>query len=144
MYIIIALITGGCIIVSMIINASLSKRIGIMQGTAINYAVGLVFSIILFSLLGKTELVSMSTITNLPKFYLLGGGLGVIVIMMSNMVIPKIPAAYTTLLLFIGQLAAGIFIDYINLGIFSKGKVIGGVLVLLGLMLDRKASEDGS
>lgn len=136
MYVIIALVTGGLIIISMIINANLSKRVGVIQGTAVNYIIGLIFSIILFTISRDWVLLSRINIIELPKLYLLGGLLGVLVIMNNNVIVPKIPAAYTTILIFTGQLVAGILIDYVKLGVFTKGKVIGGILVISGLLID--------
>lgn len=50
-----------------------------------------------------------------------------------------------TLLMFLGQLFAGIAIDYFTLGIMSKGKIIGGLLVMAGLtvnlLIDMKSSK---
>jgi len=46
---------------------------------------------------------------------------------------PRISSFYLTLFIFIGQLFMGIVIDYITLGKASTGKVIGGILVLIGL-----------
>ena len=40
--IIIAFITGALVILSMVINSSLGKKIGVLQGTFINYIVGLI------------------------------------------------------------------------------------------------------
>lgn len=49
-----------------------------------------------------------------------------------------------TLLLFVGQLFAGIIIDSIMANQFSIGQVIGGLFVLLGftlnLMIDKKSN----
>ena len=141
MYIFIALITGGLVTVSMIINANLSKRVGLIQGTVINYIVGLIFSIFLLLFLRRVQLVSIMNTINTPKFYLLGGLLGVIVIILSNIVIPNIPVAYTTILIFLGQLVAGLLIDYIKLGVLTKGKIIGGILILISLAMDETINK---
>ncbi|HCQ91447.1 MAG TPA: EamA-like transporter family protein, partial [Clostridium sp.] len=46
-YIILAMIGGGLTIISMIINASLAKEIGVLRGTLINYIVGLLVILII-------------------------------------------------------------------------------------------------
>ncbi len=145
MYLFIALITGGLIILSMIINASLSNRIGVVHGTAINYIVGLIFSIILFVIMDGENITKFSELIKTPKYYLIGGTLGVLVIIANNIIIPKIPVVYTTILAFTGQIITGIIIDYFRFGVFSEGKTIGAILIIIGLFynmrVDRKVSD---
>lgn len=130
MYIVMALVTGSFVILSMILNSRLGEEIGLFQGVFINYALGLVVSttILLFNL--KTITVS----GNIPWWAYLGGVLGVSIVAISNILIPKIPTIYTTLLIFIGQLFTGMIIDLLTSVDVSKGKVIGGVLILAGLL----------
>ncbi|MNF00803.1 hypothetical protein D3C80_1996900 [compost metagenome] len=48
--------------------------------------------------------------------------------------------------MFIGQLFSGMAVDYFKDGLLSKGKLIGGILILIGLtynlFVDKKASEE--
>jgi len=68
------------------------------------------------------------------------------VVIISNIIIPKIPTIYSTLLIFIGQLFTGIVLDYLTGMEISKGKVVGGLLILAGMaynsMIDRKELEE--
>ena len=48
---------------------------------------------------------------------------------------------HVVILRFIGQLLASALLDDICLDIFSKGKVMGGVLFLLGLIKNSKADN---
>ena len=132
-YIFISILAGVCIVVSRIINSNLAKKIGIFQSTFFNYVVGLLFSSIF--LVFSTEATSIFSIS--PKAVhltaYLGGLLGVLVVVLSNYITPRISAFYLTLFIFIGQLFVGIAIDYFSLNILSIGKVVGGILVLAGL-----------
>ncbi|MBU3112444.1 DMT family transporter [Clostridium lacusfryxellense] len=83
----------------------------------------------------------MSSYSKLPLWIFLGGVLGVIVVSSSSIVIPKIPTIYTTLLIFIGQLFTGIIIDYFRDGFISKGKIIGGLLILLGIIYNSNVDK---
>ncbi len=129
MYIIIALMTGSLVIGSMILNSRVGDEIGVFQSVFINYVLGLIVStmILLFNL--KT----ITTASNIPWWAYLGGVLGVSIVAISNILIPKIPTIYTTLLIFIGQLFTGILIDVLTSVDVSKGKVIGGLLICMGL-----------
>ncbi len=132
-YIMISILGGVSIVVSRIINSNLAEKIGVFQGTFFNFITGLIFSYI-FLFAGSQKLaVPISKMKTIPPWAFWGGLLGVIVIALSNYITPKISAFYLTLLVFIGQLFTGIFIDYLTIGELSPGKIIGGILVLAGL-----------
>jgi transporter family-2 protein len=141
LYIILALLCGCITIVAMIINSRLAKNIGVLKGTLINYIVGLLSTILLLIIVKSSVDLSLNSFTKIPFWALLGGLLGVIVVSASNIVIPKIPTIYTTLLIFIGQLFTGLLIDYFRVGFVSNGKIIGGLLILLGLMYNSSVDK---
>lgn len=141
-YIFISILAGVSIVISRIINSNLAEKIGIFQSTFFNYIVGLFFSLI-FLLISKEYLfISNMKLQSIPLWAYLGGLAGVFVVTLSSYVTPKISAFYLTLLIFIGQLFAGILIDYLTLKQLSIGKIIGGLLVLTGLtynlLIDKK------
>ncbi|NLY85320.1 MAG: DMT family transporter [Tissierellia bacterium] len=146
LYIVLAIIGGFLTILSMVVNAGLGKEIGVFRGTFINYVVGLSLILIMVLMLGS--FLDIKTLASIPFYAFLGGALGVIIVASSNVIIPKIPAIYTVLLNFIGQIVAGIIIDYIRFDFISKGKIIGGILVILGIlynsMIDKKQLRDGN
>ncbi|MBU3144274.1 DMT family transporter [Clostridium sp. CF012] len=141
LYIILAVFCGCITIISMIINSHLAKKIGTLQGTLINYIVGLSTTILLMIIVKSNFNLPYSSFTKIPWWALLGGLLGVVVVASSNIVLPKIPTIYTTLLIFIGQLFTGILIDYFRVGFISKGKIIGGLLILLGLLYNSNVDK---
>ena len=134
LYIIFAFFSGFMTIVSMIINSKLAMRIGIFQGILINYLVGLLFSIIVLLFNYKSIDFSVDILYYIPLWACLGGAVGVVCISINNIVIPKIGAIYSTLLIFIGQLSMGLAIDSLVGNPISKGKVIGGLLILGGMV----------
>ncbi|HEY8888653.1 MAG TPA: DMT family transporter [Clostridium sp.] len=142
LYIILAILCGCITIISMIINSHLSKEIGVFQGTLINYVVGLISTILLIIIVRDPINLSFDSYNKIPLWALLGGLLGVIVVASSNVVIPKIPTIYTTLLIFMGQLFTGILIDYFRMGFISKGKIIGGILILVGIIYNSKVDKE--
>ncbi len=133
-YIIIAFITGGMVILSLIINSHLSDKIGVFQGTFVNYVVGILVTLVVLLFNRNSINLTSYDFSKIPFWAYLGGVIGVMVVAMSNIIIPKIPAIYSTLLIFIGQLFAGIIIDYLTGTAVSKGKIIGGFLIIIGLM----------
>lgn len=133
LYICIAILAGISIVVARIINANLAAKIGIFQGTFFNYITGLFFSFLFLLFSNESLHVSTVTLQSIPFVVYLGGLVGVIVIVLSNYITPKISSFYLTLLIFVGQLFMGVLIDFFNSGDVSIGKMIGGFLVLLGL-----------
>ncbi|WP_459502271.1 DMT family transporter [Bacillus sp. C1] len=133
LYICIAILAGISIVVARIINANLATKIGIFQGTFFNYITGLVVSFLFLIFSSESLSVSTTTLQSIPFVVYLGGLVGVIVIVLSNYITPKISSFYLTLLIFVGQLFMGVLIDFFNSGDISIGKIIGGFLVLLGL-----------
>lgn len=65
--------------------------------------------------------------------------MGVLTTWIFNLIVPRVPAVYVVILRFVGQMLASAVIDYVYLDVFSKGKVIGGLLFLLGLLLNARA-----
>ncbi|WP_410983181.1 DMT family transporter [Bacillus cereus] len=133
LYICIAILAGISIVVARIINANLAAKIGIFQGTFFNYITGLFFSFLFLLFSNESLHVSTATLQSIPFVVYLGGLVGVIVIVLSNYITPKISSFYLTLLIFVGQLFMGVLIDFLNSGDVSIGKIVGGFLVLLGL-----------
>lgn len=133
-YIVLAIICGGLTIVSIIINANLGQKLGVFQGGFVNYVMGLSVTLIIIALLRLTGNFQMDNFTGIPFYAYLGGFVGVMVVVASNIVIPKIPAVYSTVLIFIGQIFTGLFIDYIRIGNISIGKIVGGLIIIGGIM----------
>lgn len=145
LYIMISLLAGGCTIISMTLNSQLAQRIGLLQSSLINFIAGLIPTV-LFLIFTRSNLISAFSNLEVNRIWIcLGGAIGILVVITSNIVIPKIPVIYSTLLIFIGQLFIGTIIDYFMGMPISKGKLIGGVLILAGLFynfrVDKKYSE---
>ncbi len=126
-------LTGFTIVMNRIINSRLAERIGLFQSTLFNYITGLFVSV-LFVLFSKETIVLKGfDFGSIPFWAYLGGFVGVIVIVLSSYLTPRISALYLTLLLFVGQLFTGIIIDFFNTGDFSWSKLVGGLFVVAGL-----------
>jgi uncharacterized membrane protein YdcZ (DUF606 family) len=143
MYLILAVFIGFAIIFSCILNGKLAEKIGLMNGMIVNYLTAFTASVVLFLIMRKDSL-SPKVFATIPPYYFLGGFIGVVILLVMNIIVPKIPSVYVVILPFIGQILTSAVIDYIYLDIFSKGKIIGGILFLIGLFyninVDRKYS----
>ncbi|GFP78435.1 DMT family transporter [Clostridium fungisolvens] len=135
--ILLTVLGGAFVTLSMIINGKLAEKIGGLKGTLINYITGLSFSLLLYIIIRSTGTAAPMTeinINSIPIYAYLGGLLGVVVIVLSNKVIPKIPAIYSMVLIFVGQIVMGMVIDYFSFHKFSMGKFIGALFIILGVI----------
>lgn len=135
-----ALGTGVLLAFSTTLNAALGKRVGVFPGTLVNYLMGLATSLICITLAGGWVPLPVGALT---PFLLLGGVLGVLIIAVTNVALPKVPVVYITILLFTGQVLMGIGIDAVNGTALTWGKAGGCALIAAGLLynirLDRRA-----
>ncbi|WP_411169370.1 DMT family transporter [Clostridium sp. MB05] len=139
-YIFLSFITGITIVINMMLNGKLAQTEGKINGVIINYLMATISSILLCIIMIKS-LPSYASIKSIPLFYLLGGIIGVLTTYIFNIIVPKVPAVYIVILRFIGQMFTSALIDYLYLGIFSKGKIIGGFLFLIGLIINAKVDN---
>lgn len=141
LYSILSIIAGATVVLGRILNAKLAEKIGTVQATVINYVVGIFFSIIFLVLLNR-GLSFTAPSHSIPIWAYFGGVLGVAIIMISNYTTPRVPAFYLTLLVFLGQLAVSILIDWLVSKDFSPYKLLGSLFVVAGftynLLLDKK------
>lgn len=75
-YILAALAAGVSIVLARIINSNLANKIGIFEGTFLNYVIGLFFSIIFFFFSSETFNLSSKTLGTIPFWIFLGGLVG--------------------------------------------------------------------
>jgi uncharacterized membrane protein YdcZ (DUF606 family) len=139
-YIFLSFITGITIVINMMLNGKLAQTEGKINGVIINYLMATISSILLCIIMIRS-LPSYASIKSIPLFYLLGGIIGVLTTYIFNIIVPKVPAVYIVILRFIGQMFTSALIDYLYLGIFSKGKIIGGFLFLIGLIINAKVDN---
>lgn len=145
--IIVSILSGLSIVIARTMNAQLSEHSSVFTGTFLNFATGLLGSFII--LIGSIA-VGATTFSSAETNILLytGGLIGVLVIALSNITVAKLSSLTSTLLLFAGQVFTGIILDALLTGKFSKGILIGSVIVSAGLVLnilsDNKADSSAN
>lgn len=133
--ILLAMISGGIVVVTLIMNGRLADRIGIFHGVRRNFIGGIAGSLLLLLFSGDYTPGSFAVLSFINPIFLFGGGiLGVLIVAVNNSILPKIPVMYTTVLLFGGQAIGGMLIDYILTGQISLRKSCGVMIILSGLI----------
>jgi transporter family-2 protein len=133
--IILALLSGVCRTVGRMLNARLSEEIGPLQSAFFNYIVGFACALPFMILRGDGS--PAARLADLPAWTWLGGAVGVAFVVLANLVTPRLSAYRATLLIFIGQIAAGVAIEAAIRGTLEPLKAVGGILILAGLLADR-------
>ena len=141
-------LAGIFIVIARTLNAKLAEKTSVRSSTFYNYFLGLIFAIPVYLILSGNVSGELSSFTLSSRFYIyLGGIVGMCFIMISNVIVTKIPAFYLSLLIFVAQVFTGILIDTLIEGMFSIQIFIGGLLVTTGLcvdlLLDRKIKLRG-
>ncbi len=129
---IVCLATGVTVVTSRSINSRLSNETGAIVSSFYNHLVGLPICILLVIFLPTTQRITLSTV---KPWMFFGGILGVMVVFLYNITIPKVSAFRLTLLAFIGQIFTGIVIDLAYGQSISPRLFWGAVLIAMGLLL---------
>jgi transporter family-2 protein len=138
----VAFLSGILPLVSFILNSQLALAKGVWHSARMNYVVGLSTTIVLVAIIRPPLGQGLAALPGIGAVYLLGGGiLGVIMTAATNFLFPKMPALWSTLLMFAGQALAGVVIDAVAQGSFSAAKLAGTLLVLAGLALNALLSR---
>ena len=135
--ILLAVLGGVLTTLSMVVSSSLGKKIGLIQSTIIHYIGGLIGGIFILIGMGSVSVPSIIDMSRMPLYIFFGGIMGVMVVYASNVVIPKIPVV----LMFSGKMLCAIVIDAIVMGDFSWKKLLGAIIVILGIFYNSKIDE---
>lgn len=140
--ILVALLSGVLPGVSFILNSELGRKKGLVRSTRVNYIVGLATTLVLIALIRPPAEAAAHTVAAAGPVLILGGGLmGVVVVTGMSVVFPRVSAFSATLLLYCGQAVAGVLMDAITQGFFDARKLVGTLVLLVGLTLDTVLSR---
>ena len=132
-YALLALLSGGTVATSILLNARLGVVKCLYKGVFINYLIGFLVALPIALLFNGLKFTHVEINWKL-LLSLTGGAIGFVAVILNSHITPKIGILYITILLFIGQLGTGIVIDGIRDGSFSIGKIVGGLLIITGLV----------
>jgi bacterial/archaeal transporter family-2 protein len=135
-YLLLAIIGGTCIGLQAGINGVLGKRIGVIEASFVSFFIGTIILLLLVIFAGKGDLLK---VTNVSKWQLLGGVLGVAYVSIMVAIVPKIGVASAITAVIVGQLFISVTLDHF--GIFTNQRIpfdwyrISGLCLLLVSLL---------
>ncbi len=134
-YILLALASGVTVVLSRIVNSHLAQQIGELQGSFVNHLAGMPFCLLL------TAVIPESPEPSQYHLWAWGGGiLGVMIVLLFNLTVPRLPACRLTLLTFCGQLFSGILLDVLLNGTLNRRELAAGLLISAGVALSRASA----
>lgn len=145
MYYIVAIMVGFTIVLSMVQNARLAKDITNTQTTLMNFITGLTGITLIFLVTG-TGWAAFDAIGNVPLIGYIGSVMGVMVVFVSTVVVRKVSVIAASMLMYTGQMLAGILIDWFRGTELTPLKLVGCALVMAGIYfnayVDSRESKD--
>lgn len=142
--IICATLAGITIVLSRSINGLLSQRVGAYQSTFYNYFTGFITSFLVMLCIGMPYLNQIKILDINNPFIYVGGIIGVFNILILNIIVPKVSPIQLTLITFVAQLISGMVLDYYIYQMFSTQKIIGCLIVVIGLIIYQLAEKQDS
>lgn len=140
-FILIAVANGVINIVNKMVNLQAKLKLGTANGTLINYLEGTVISFLAMLIIGGTQLTDFAYLGQIPPVYYLGGLFGLISMVLIMIGMSRNRVSFSTVIVLIGQLGAGLLIDSIVAHRVTPLKVLGIILVIVGVVIDKSLQE---
>ncbi len=130
-----AVLSGILNTVNKLVNFEAKQRLGMANGTLVNYLGGTLISLAAALLSG--HLTDFTHLSHIPPVYFTGGifGLFSMLLILKGMVNTQM--IYATALILIGQLGAGFAIDAMTAKTINPLKILGIALVIAGVLFDQ-------
>ncbi len=142
-YVLLGFINGLLIGLSRVVNSRLGGFVGALASSVWNHLVGLV--VLLIAGFFVSNFFQWEKLSNIPWYYCIGGLLGACFVTLNSVLIPRIGAFRSIILIVAGEMIGGVFLDY------YQGKsdelfnsLFGAVFIILGLAVkafDKKTNS---
>ena len=134
--VILAFLAGVIVIIARTLNAKLAELTTIGISAFFNFLISLFVAVVALFLFGRNEVFLFQMVISTEFYIYFGGFVGIGIILITNIIVRKIPGFYLSLLLFIGQVFTGILLDALIDRTFTPNILLGGSLVAAGLCID--------
>ncbi len=140
-YLLLSVVGGMITMIQMGYNSHLASFKGPFVSALVNVVSGCVTIIIVILLTNaKTTFGMIEKLPSIPFLLLIGGSfLGIVVVVSTNIVVPKIPAVYSALLISSGQILTSLIFDAVLYSRFSVALLLGVAIMIIGLIYGTRA-----
>lgn len=138
LYIFLAFLEGGIGVYSRAVNFQATRCLGTANGTLINYVTASILSLALLGLTGTAE--SWAGFAAAPLWVYLGGVCGVAALVINVTALRKLTLFQSGVLMLAGQLTGSAVLDAVLFHSMSLGKLVGLLVVAIGVVWDKKAA----
>lgn len=134
LYAFLAVVAGMLTTWQMAFNSHFAYVKGPFFSALMNVVSGLCgVTVILLLKIPQGSFKAFTALPSVPLYGVVAGGmLGVIIVVASNIVLPKIPVVYSQLLMCSGQLISSVVFDKFTLGSVNPRMLFGALIVLIG------------
>ena len=127
---------GICVVVSRTINSRLADKTGALLCSTIAHVSGFILTLALALIFAKgSAFAPIAEGASRPWIYF-GGVMGVTVIILCNLTVPRVSAFRLTLLTFVGQIFTGILLDVLTGKTYSDATFTGGLIIAAGIAVN--------
>ena len=135
-----AFVNGCATVISKMINYRCTKYLGTNNGSLVNYVVASILSFLLL-LVSSNFSLDLYSFRQAPWWMYLGGAFGIVAFIVSMITLSRLKVMESTILILVGKLTAGILFDIFMYQDFNLKKLLGIVLVAVGIIWDNKISS---
>lgn len=128
-----SLAAGASIVVSRSANANLAAKVGSLKSSVTAYITGFPLSVLVALFMAKENLFEAAAVSPFKPWMYIGGALGVTIVLMSNLIVPKVSSFKMTILIFVGQVFTSASLDLLMGREYPKTSFLGGVIIALGI-----------
>lgn len=135
-YVLAGIFAGALTSTQMCLNSRFARMKGPFYSARQNMITGLAgITVAAFIFDFKGTVSSFSNIVTVPWYFIIGGGvLAIIVVISANVIIPRIPVIFQALLMSSGQLLMSVLMNRIIDGYLDTQVLTGSLLVLVGII----------
>ncbi len=130
----------GCInVINRSINFQATKHLGKYSGCLMNYIVASIASFCILMVYPDARF-TVQDLTSAPIYLYFGGVFGVIAFFLNITSLDKLNLFQSGIMILIGQLIASFLLDFAFGYTFSFTKIVGIIILTIGVILDKKVS----
>ncbi len=141
LYYILALFMGVIVVITPVLNGQLTLKTSTFKTAHLSFMVGAVSATLILIVFGNS-LFGTNFLSDIDPIYYSSIVFGIFLILLMNYYASRLPAFLIVIIPFVGQTVMGVFVDYYLIDKFSLKKLIGAVVILIGLYINSMVEKN--